>query len=259
MVLVDVNINGIEFKIHERLKQKLDNIKFILKKKWDAVILVTGLERSGKSTLAMTIGWYLSEGNIGINNFCTGANDAMYKLKSLPDHSTLIIDEGSLVFSSKDSLKTEQKDLIKVLNVIGQKSMVLIIVLPSFFDLNKYIAVDRSLFMISTVTDKKFNRGNFNYFGRKTKSRLYKENRANSTRIIRPDWNGSFIDFRPPWYQEYEELIKRKSLMETFEGSKKKSIKVKKVIEKLLEHLPIIIPNITEEEIKAICELFGTV
>ena len=50
--------------LHVRLRQKLDNIKKIIKKKWDAVFVIDGGERSGKSTLGMTAAWYLSDAKL---------------------------------------------------------------------------------------------------------------------------------------------------------------------------------------------------
>ena len=67
----------------------------------------------------------------------------------------------------------EAKKLQKVLDVIGQKNMIFIIVLPSFFDLNKQIAIRRSKFLLHCYTDNTLQRGRFTYFGERKKKILY--------------------------------------------------------------------------------------
>lgn len=211
-------INKEKLYLDGKLKQKLDNVKEIMRKKWDAVILIDGIEGSGKSTLSFAVGWYISNGNMTINNICEGTEDAIMKLQKLPDNSTLIIDEGSIMFSSKDTMRKEQRRLIKILQVIRQKNMCLIIVAPSFFDLNRYISIDRSRFLLHVYTDKELARGRFCYFGQKKKNLLYLigKKHFNSYAKPRSDFVGRFTTF-DPFGEEYIAL-KKKSLAEAFKG-----------------------------------------
>ena len=219
MTYETVKYGNVETKINGFLKKKLDNIKKIKKKNWDCVIIVDGIERGGKSTLAMLCGWYVSDGKLKFENIASASDDAIKKLEKLPDGSVLIIDEGSLVFSSKDSMKREQKKLIKILNVIGQKNMVLIIVLPTIIDLNRFVAVQRSRFLLHVYTDTKLNRGRFCYFGEKKKKLLYEIGKKNFNSYSKPrsKITGMFPEFFP-WPDKYEEYkkIKRKSLFDAF-------------------------------------------
>jgi len=201
--------------LHVRLRQKLDNIKKIIKKKWDAVFIIDGGERSGKSTLGMTAAWYLSDGKLTLDNFAAGMQDAAEKVEKLPDGSILFVDEGSLVFNSKDSMTKEAKKLQKVLDVVGQKNMTFIIVLPSVFDLNKSIATRRSKFLLHVYTPSSMERGRFCYFGSNKKRHLYALGKKNFGSYTKPkaDWLGDFDDFQLPFNEEYIEL-KKKSLAE---------------------------------------------
>lgn len=204
--------------LHVRLRQKLDNIKKIIKKKWDAVFLIDGNERGGKSTLGMTAAWYLSDTKITIDNFAAGMQDAAEKIEKLPDKSILFVDEGSLVFNSKDSMTRESKKLQKVLDVVGQKNMVFIIVLPSFFDLNKNIATRRSRFLLHVYTGNDMIRGRFSYFSPNKKRHLYTLGKKNFGSYAKPksDWLGKYDEFELPFNEEYLKL-KRKSLAEALE------------------------------------------
>lgn len=198
------------------LLQRLENVKKIIRRNWDCVILIDGMERSGKSTLGMTCGWYLAKGKFGYENVASDSDDAIRKCESLPDKSVLMLDEGSLIFSSKDTMKAEQKKLIKIMNVIGQKNMIFIVVLPSFFELNKFIAVNRSRFLLHVYTDKKMRRGKFTYFGEKKKRILYEYGRKhfNSYKYPRANFIGEFNSFIPFEDIESYKEIKKKSLFE---------------------------------------------
>jgi glycosyltransferase involved in cell wall biosynthesis len=205
------------------LKKKLDSIKTIIKKKYDAVILIDGKERTGKSTLGMICGHYLSDTKLGIINFASGMQDASDKIMNLPDESILMVDEGSLVFNSKDVMMKEQKQLMKILDVVGQKNMIFIVILPSFFSLNKDIATRRSKFLLHVYTDEKLNRGRYSFFGEKKKRLLYNLGKKSYGSYAKPKANfiGRFYKFEPSFYKEYLEL-KKKSLMEALKGKEDK-------------------------------------
>jgi len=223
--LVDGKWNEVaksNFWIDGFLLSKLENMKKIQAKKWDGVLLVDGKERSGKSVLAMIMGWYLSECKMTKMNFASGLNDAAEKIGNLPDGSVLVVDEGSIIFSSKDSSNNEQKKLIKLLDVIGQKNMIFIVCLPCIFDLNKTIAVRRSLFLCHVYPDEEYNRGNFVFFGEKKKAQLYKHGKKNYDSYSYPeaDFAANYFEFAPPFYQEYLEEVKKNSLAEVLASAR---------------------------------------
>lgn len=205
------------------LKTKLDNVKHILSKNWDAVILIDGKERSGKSTLAFTCAWYLSDMKLTLENICKDTNDCIEKIGNLPDKSVVFVDEGSLSFSSKDAMKSEQRKLMKILDVVGQKNLCIIIVLPSFFELAKAIACRRSRFLLHVYTDQELNRGRFSYFGETKKRKLYDYGRKNFGSYDSPDADfiGRFVDFRTSFFEEYLKL-KRETLMGALKSEMKK-------------------------------------
>lgn len=205
--------------IHHKLKDKLDNIKKIQARNWDCMFIICGIEGGGKSTLGKLCMWYLSNGTATINNIAANAQEAFDKLKNLPDESPLLIDEGELMFSAKDSMRTEQKQLLKILQVIRQKRMSLIVVCPDFFDLQKYLAVHRSRFVLRAVTDRKLTRGTFLYWGERRKKLLFEMGKRNFNSYTKPkrEWAGDFTDFKVAFEAEYD-LTKKKSLASSFEN-----------------------------------------
>lgn len=209
------------FYIDSILKTKLDNIKKIIKKGWDCVILIDGKERSGKSTLGITLATYLSDNKFTNKDICAGMQDAAQKIRDAADGDILMMDEGSLVFSSKDTMSRNQKSLMKILDVVGQKHLTLIVILPSFFDLNRAIAIRRSRFLLHVYTDNDMNRGRFSYFGESEKAKLYEIGRKNFGSYNKPDacFIGKFSNYVPPFYEEYLK-IKKESLIQALDVAK---------------------------------------
>lgn len=220
------------FWIDSELLNRLYNLKKIQSEGWDGVIIIDGKERSGKSVLGMVIGWFLSNGKLGLNNFARGLDDAARKISSLPDSSVLIMDEGSLVFSSKDSNSNAQKKLIKLMDVIGQKNMIFIICLPCFFDLNKTIAVRRSLFLCHVYPDEEYKRGKYAYWGEKTKKQLYiiGKKSFDSYNVPNAESLAEYMDFEPPFYKDYLEQVKKESLQEVLDDAMDDTKSVKEAI-----------------------------
>jgi hypothetical protein len=131
-------------------------------------------------------------------------------------------------------MKREQVELVKIFNVIRQKNLALIVVAPSFFDLNKYIAVQRSRCLIHVYTEKDLTRGRYAFFTQKRKNILFTEGKKNYNTYAKPEANfyGRFTDSNPLG----EPYIKAKelSLFEAFQSRKKKLPTKKDMLKELV-------------------------
>jgi len=239
----------------------LNNLKKIQSEGWDGVIVVDGKERSGKSILGMNCGWYLSNGTMTERNFAKGLDDCARKISELPDNSILQVDEGSIMFSSKDSTSNSQKKLMQILDVVGQKNIIFIICLPCFFDLNKTIAVRRSLFLLHVYPNEKYKRGQYAYWGEKTKKPLYMFGKRHFDSYAFPDaeFIGEFCNFKPGFYEHYLEIIKKESLKEVLTAAMdSKRVKMspmeieKTALKNIIPNLMIEFPEISNKKISRV-------
>lgn len=203
-----------DFWMDRKLLDKLNSLKKIQKKNWDGVLLVDGQERSGKSVLGMICGWYLSDCTLSLNNFALGLDDVAEKIASIPDRSVIILDEGSTIFASKKASNKLQKNLMEILDVVGQKNLFFIVILPCFFDLNKTIAVRRSKFLLHVYPDEDYNRGRYAFWGESLKSSLYRIGKKNFDSYAFPyaEFVGVYPDFHVPFYEDYTTKIKKETL-----------------------------------------------
>jgi len=248
--------------INEWLWKKIQNIIYIRKKGYDALVLLDGKRRTGKSTLGMTIA-YLLNPDITIDNYVSGLEEAPDKIDKAKDEGVLIFDEGSLVANTKDVMKRKNVQLEKIIDVVGQKKLTLIFCMPSFFSISRPIAITHSLFLIHVYTDDKLTRGRFAFFGEKKKKRLYEIGKKNFGSYSKPksDFTGLFYDFHLPFEKEYLQL-KRDSLREALDPNfKNKDKKVEispivqdKIIDQFLCHFRLKAPEITIKLLaKAFC------
>jgi len=155
-----------------------------VKKKWDGVILITGMEGSGKSTATMAIAKYCDPTFPGrpIDNTLSKRtcdrivftpNDLMTAIDNSKIGQAIVFDEAVMGFLASDASSEMQKILIKKMVTIRKKRLYIFIVIPSIFLLRKYMAVFRSRALIHYFSPDGLSRGSFKFYGYDTKRELY--------------------------------------------------------------------------------------
>ncbi len=163
----------ITFYLDPKLKKNFDEkiLPNLHKRDKDAVIAIDGLEGSGKSTLAFQIAKYIDH-SFNINRIVfdpEGFRDAIFKATK---GQAIVFDEAFTGFSSRASLSAVNRALVSLMMQMRQKNLIVIIVLPTFFLLDKYVALFRTKFLIH-VYENKGVRGYFRIYNRKKKKYLY--------------------------------------------------------------------------------------
>lgn len=163
---------NIKFYLDERLHKRLDRIKEDLKKNdKDCFIALDGNEGSGKSTLALQIGKYVDPTlNLSRVVFTPeGFREAILKAKK---GQCVIFDEAFTGLSSRASLSGVNRTLVSLMMQIRQKNLFVIMVLPTFFLLDKYVALFRSRALIH-VYESSGRRGYFKVYNQRKKKLLF--------------------------------------------------------------------------------------
>lgn len=154
------------------LRTNLDDMKKDIRKDDDIVIIVDGKERIGKSVLAMLVGWYMSDGKITLDDICLTADEFKERVKNAKKYDVIIFDECYLGMSSADAMMKYNRLLKKLLVTVGQKNLVLILVLPSVFDIDKYVALHRADALLHCFKHKG-QRGHFSFYNNQRLKTLY--------------------------------------------------------------------------------------
>lgn len=196
--------------LDDNLKANFDNyIIRAVKNKHDAVTLYSGMEGSGKSTIAMTLAYYCDP-TFNVKRVVFSTNDLIDAIDNAKRGQAIVFDEAVIGMSSGDSSTQLQKTLIKKFVTIRKKGLYILIVIPSIFMLKKYFAIFRTRLCIHTYCPDGIARGYFKFFSYKRKRLLYIRGiKEMDMGAQKPDFNGRFTD-TSGFYFDMDEYEARK-------------------------------------------------
>ena len=155
------------------MRRNLDYIKDAINKHdMDMVGLVDGYEGVGKSVMAMQIGYYVDP-TLTLDRIAFNSEQFKKEILKAKKGQCVIFDEAITGLFNREAIQQMNILLIKMMAQIRQKNLLVLIVLPSFFDLDKNIALWRSKFLVHCYFGKGFKRGQFRFYGHKKKIELY--------------------------------------------------------------------------------------
>lgn len=165
----------VDFFIDNVARSNLDEVRYrVLEKDFDFVTVVDGREGSGKSVLAMQYGAYLDP-NFSLDNIVFTAEDFIKKIKDpkIKKGACILLDEGFNAINSRASMSEINRSMGAIATEMRQKNLFIIIVLPSFFDLDKQFALHRASSLIHVYLKDSVERGQYLIFPRSKKLYLY--------------------------------------------------------------------------------------
>jgi hypothetical protein len=182
----------ITYHMNSRLKKNLDTkvIPALEKKDKDYLIAIDGVEGGGKSTLAFQIGKYVDP-TLNLSRVVFNAEDFRQAIFKAKKGECIVYDEAFTGLSSRASLSSINRALVSLMMQMRQKNLCIILVLPTFFLLDKYAALFRSRVLIH-VYENKGIRGYFLLFPKKYKKMLYLSGKKDYTYKIRTRFKGRF-------------------------------------------------------------------
>ena len=169
----------IEYSIDKKLIKIWDKLKDgkLAELNEDRVYLVDGRERVGKSSWAFQQAKYIDP-YFNVDRICFKPDDFLNQIRTAPKGAVVVFDEAFRGLSSKATRSTVNKKIVEALMEVGQRNLVIFIVLPTLFLLEIYAAVFRSeaLFHIyksrKTKSDIKKQRA-FKIYNYEKKKQLY--------------------------------------------------------------------------------------
>jgi hypothetical protein len=164
--------NVIEYYIEDRLKNSLDKkvIPSLHTKDKDFIVCVDGKEGAGKSTLALQVGKYIDP-TLDLSRIVFSPDEFREAVLKAKKGQCIIYDEAFTGFSSRASLSPINKVLVSLAMQMRQKNLCILIVLPTIFLLDKYMAIFRTRALIH-VYESHGRRGYFKIFNYRIKKLL---------------------------------------------------------------------------------------
>jgi len=162
-----------KFYVDDIVKPHLQKIRELVRKKdRDWVGVVDGEEGSGKSVLAMQIAKVLDP-KFNMDKLCFNSDQFVKAIKTSPKFSCIVLDEGYASANARASLTEVNRSLVALGTEMRQRNLFVIIVLPTFFDLDKYFALWRSRCLFHVYFTRDGQRGRYILFPKTAKKILY--------------------------------------------------------------------------------------
>jgi len=205
----------ITYYMDDRLKKNFDEktIPSLQKKDKDCVLVIDGAEGAGKSTLAFQIGRYVDP-SLDLSRVTFNPIDFRKAIFKAKKGQCIIYDEAFTGLSSRASLSGINRALVSLMMQMRQKNLFVIVILPTFFLLDKYVAIWRARALIH-VYESSGRRGYFRLYNRKLKKYLYLAGKVTYSykhKKVFTRFRGRFYGVFALGDEEYEEKYKiRKS------------------------------------------------
>jgi len=205
--MVKVDSGGVNFYLDGYLKSNLEYIRDDLRDDNDAVMIVDGFEGSGKSLMAMQIAKFIDP-TFNLDRVVFTPDEFHKQVKTAKKYQAVVFDEAITGMRARRWAGDVNNAIIEMLAQIRQKNLAIIIVIPSYFELEKYVAIHRSIALIH-VYRKEGKRGHFMVFVPPNKTYLYAMGKKiYSYSVTNPKFIGRFTNT----YTVDEKLYRKKKL-----------------------------------------------
>ena len=202
-----------EYYMDGYLRSGFRKAKEVVYKDWDWVTLIDGVEGGGKSVIAQQCA-YEVDNTIDLDRITFTPEEFKKAILNAKQYESVIYDEAYTGLSSRATMSDINKTLVSMLAEIRQKNLFVFIVMPTFFDLDRYAAIWRSRGLIHVYTDKGYGRGYFGYYNKDRKKNLYiLGKKFYDYKKPKPNFRGRFVNQYVVDEQEYR-LKKLKALTE---------------------------------------------
>lgn len=132
-----------------------DEIVDAVRHEWDRVIMITGDERIGKTTLGLQLALKLAKRlgrNFNAANICFTGEQLLEAMGRAEDGDIILLDEAGAAMLAIEHWQDVQRQLVKCFQVIGKKHLIFILALPHRMLLNKQIRERRVHYWFHCVT-----------------------------------------------------------------------------------------------------------
>jgi len=194
--------NG-KYHLDDTLRANLNVLAKNLRRDFDCFIVVTGRERYGKSTIADQVAFYLDP-TYNIDRCVFTPEQFHHAVENARKYQAIVFDEAHGALNAKESMTSINKKLTQTFTEMGFRNLIIILVLPSFFELGKYAAIHRSNCLLHV-----YERGKFLFFSHKRKKRMYISGKKFYALKERANFKGKFTKFFGLDRNEYDNKKKQ--------------------------------------------------
>lgn len=205
-----------------------DNLKFlknaVTEQDFDAVVIVDGKEGGGKSTIAHQIAVFLDKDN----HFDIEKQEAFTPKRfkeivtTLPKFKAVVYDEARRALDRRKFGMDDNMSVLDMLAECRQRNLFLIIVMPSFYDMDMVVAVWRSRALIhvwykwadklpdGSIPERPLKRGFFRFYNEEGKKTLYTDRFYRQSysypHLKNMSFDATFSAYFPADFEKYKKM-----------------------------------------------------
>lgn len=202
----------------EETRRFLKSVREIITKKdYDWLHVIAGPEGIGKTSLGGSMCKEIDPRFRLDKDSIFSYDDMVAKIKKSYPGKSVLIDEGALIFFSRDYASTKSKDAVKLLTTMRSFNLFVVVCIPNFWILDKYIREHR----VKTLSRVVKRGWNWHYCPDTTRDiKRYK----NSFKTIWPgfDFRDTYPDYAKLYPEEWEAYKKKKAESTLNQGRKKR-------------------------------------
>lgn len=188
------------------LKHAYDIAKKEIKNDWDFLFVYDGVEGVGKSVKCMQDAFYCDP-ELTLEHYAFSPYQFKKAIMEAQRYHAVVYDEAHSGLNSRAAMSMINRSLVSMLTEIRQKNLFVFVVLPTFFDLDKYVALWRSRALIHVYSKENFERGYFAFYNVDRKKELYlRGKKLYQYGICKPNFIGRFTNHYPLDSDEYKRL-----------------------------------------------------
>lgn len=206
--------NDMDFSMDGYLYNNLLYAKKKVVDDWDFIYIVDGGERKGKSVLAQQIAFFCDP-SFNLDRIVFTPEQFKKAVLKADKYQAIVYDEAYGGINSRATMTKVNRSIVKMLTEIGSRNLFIIIVLPCFFELDRYVALWRSRALFHVYVNDKLQRGFFNAYNEERKKDLYMKGKKFMTYdVVMGNFHGRFTN---KWIVDkvaYEEKKRRAQIQD---------------------------------------------
>lgn len=212
----------IDPKINWFIKNKI--LPSLQKEDKDYLILVDGYEGSGKSTFVAQLGKAVDP-SLELSRICMTADEFKEAIINAKKGQCVIYDEAVTGLSAADSITRIGRLLKSLMMQMRQKNLLVVVILPSLFEMNRYAVLSRARFFFH-IYESSGRRGYWVGYNQRDTRKLYLGGKKSYSYILRSRFKGRFYGKFPVDKEGYLKK-KEEALMKLDELDKSKKDNLK--------------------------------
>lgn len=160
------------------LEEQTLTIRALIKDNFDVVVVLDGREGGGKTTMAGQLCKEIDP-TFDLSRIVFDAEEFFKLANTLQPGQALLMDESMNVLFSRAAMSGTNISMVRLLAMCRAKRLFICLVIPSFFEMDKYAAMHRSNALIHIYTTPKksgargVERGYFRWYDYNAKLKLY--------------------------------------------------------------------------------------